>query len=230
MPVIYLLGFLKAFIKALYPLFIIPLFLGFRHSMTRPHILVLFIVVSFLFVFYYSLIVRDFISPRFLFVPAFLLFPWIGAGMERIFNFVKRSSKKKTLGAVFVVIFILVPAGKVANSFKSNDNTISIAGKWLAKETKYNTARIITNDLRIPFYAGRELYSSREKKLHNYKNNNEDYVDMELFATANQADLIVIRLSEKEKNLIPEFKHFIKIKEFYGKKRIAVIYRSKEFF
>jgi hypothetical protein len=53
---------------------------------------------------------------------------------------------------------------------------------------------------------------------------------MELFATANQADLIVIRLSEKEKNLIPEFKHFIKIKEFYGKKRIAVIYRSKEFF
>ena len=230
MPVIYLLGFFKAFIKALFPLFIIPFFLGFKHSLTRSHILVLFIVVSFLLVFYYSLIVRDFISPRFLFVPAFLLFPWIGAGMERMVIFLKQSSKPKILSTVFIVIFILVPVGKIANSCKKHDNTISIAGKWLGKDPKFNNARIITNDLRIPFYAGRELYSSREKNLVKYKNSHHDYVDMEQFATANQADLIIIRLSKKEKNLLPAFKHFIKIKEFFGKKRIAVIFSSKEFF
>jgi len=230
MPVIYLLGFLKAFVKAIFPLFIIPFFLGFKHSLTRSHLFVLFIVVSFLFVFYYSLIVRDFISPRFLFVPAFLLFPWIGAGMERMFNFVKRSSKQKILAVVFIIIFILIPVGKVANSCKKLDNTISIAGKWLGKDPKFKNARIITNDLRIPFYAGRELYSSREKGLLKYDNGRHDYVDMERFARANQADLIIIRLSRKEKKLLPAFKHFIKIKELSGKKRIAVIYSSNEFF
>ncbi|NNL43246.1 MAG: hypothetical protein HKO79_12225 [Desulfobacterales bacterium] len=229
MPVIYLLGFIKAFIKAIFPLFIIPLFLGFKNSLTRSHILVLFIVFSFLITFYYSLIVRDFVSTRFLFVPAFLLFPWIGVGMVRILNFVKRSSKQKTLAAVFIIVFILMPAGKIANSCSKHDNTISIAGRWLGKETKYNNARILTNDMRIPFYAGRNLYSNQEKDLLQYGNDLHNHEDVEQFATVNRVDLIILKISEKEEEILPTFKHFKKIKEFSGRKRIAVIYRSKEF-
>jgi len=229
MPVIYLLGFFKAFIKAIFPLFAIPLFLGFKHSLTRSHLFVLFTVVSFLIIFYYSLIVRDFVSPRFLFVPAFLLFPWIGAGMERMFNFMKRSSKQKVFAAIFVVIFILAPAGKVANSCRKHDNTISIAGKWLAKETKFKKARIITNEMRIPFYAGRELYSSREKDIVKYDSSNRGYEGMEKFAIAKRADHIILIISKKEKELIPKFENFNRLKEFFGKKRIIVIYSSQRF-
>jgi dolichyl-phosphate-mannose-protein mannosyltransferase len=229
MPGIYLFGFLKAFVKAIFPLFVIPLFLGFKYSLARSHFFVLFTVVSFLLVFYYSLIVRDFISPRFLFVPAFLLSPWIGAGMERMFNFINRSSKQKILGVIFVVIFILVPAGKVANSCKKHDNAISIAGKWLGKDPKFKNARIITNDMRIPFYAGRGLYSSREKDIVKYESSSRGYEGMEKFAITKKADLIIIIISKKRKDLILKFEYFKKIKEFSGKKRIVVIYSSLEF-
>ncbi|MDY6791419.1 MAG: hypothetical protein SWH54_09145 [Thermodesulfobacteriota bacterium] len=230
MPVVYLLGFFKAFVKTIFPLFVIPLFLAFKHSFTKSHFFMLVTVSSFLVVFYYSLIVRDFISPRFLFVPAFLLFPWIGAGLERMFNFVKRSSKQKILTVVFVAIFILVPVGKVANSCRKHDHTISIAGKWLAKETKFKNARIVTNDMRIPFYAGRQIYSSKEKGLVKYDSSSGSYAGLERFAIAKKADLVIIRISKKEKGLIPKFEHFIKIKEYYGKKRSAIIYGSKKFF
>ena len=122
-----------------------------------------------------------------------------------------------------------MPAGKVANSCKKTDHTISTAGKWLAKETKYKNARIMTDDLRIPFYAGRELYSNRTRDLLTFDNSHNNYVDMDRFAVAKQVDLVIIRLSKKETNLIPQFDHFVKIKEFYGKKRIVIIYRSPEF-
>jgi len=149
--------------------------------------------------------------------------------MERMFNFMKRSSKQKVFAAIFVVIFILAPAGKVANSCRKHDNTISIAGKWLAKETKFKKARIITNEMRIPFYAGRELYSSREKDIVKYDSSNRGYEGMEKFAIAKRADHIILIISKKEKELIPKFENFNRLKEFFGKKRIIVIYSSQRF-
>jgi len=73
------------------------------------------------------------------------------------------------------------------------------------------------------------LYSNKEKGLLQYGNDLRDYEDVERFATDNQVDLIIIRFSQKEKELLPVFKRFVKIKEFSGRKRIAVIYRSQEF-
>jgi hypothetical protein len=229
MPLIYLLGLMKAFVKAIFPLFVIPLFLGFKHSLTRSHILVLSTVGSFLLIFYYSLIVRDFISPRFLFAPTFLLFPWIGAGIERIFNVIKKSSKQKTLAVVVMVVLILMPAGKIANSCRKHDNTINRTGKWLAKETKYKNATILTNDMRIPFYSGRRLYSNQEKGLLQYGSNLHNHEKMERFATGNQVDLIILKFSHRESEILPTFEHFIKIKQFSGKKRTVVIYQLQEF-
>jgi len=184
-------------------------------------------VASNLIMVYCYAIRSDFISQRFLFAPAFLLYPWIGAGMERIFVSLRKSSKQKILAAVFTFIFLLVPVGKVVNSCMKHDIVISRAGKWLAKETKFQNAKILTTDLRIPFYAGREIYSSSEKGLLKYDKKSKDYIDMEQFAVANQVDFIIIRLSKNEKDLIPQFEQFIKIKEFHGKKRIAVIFFHK---
>jgi len=227
MPVIYLLGFLESLIKVLFPFFIIPLYCGFKRPFYRNQVLILSFVASNLIMVYCYAIRSDFISQRFLFAPAFLLYPWIGAGMERIFVSLRKSSKQKILAAVFTFIFLLVPVGKVVNSCMKHDIVISRAGKWLAKETKFQNAKILTTDLRIPFYAGREIYSSSEKGLLKYDKKSKDYIDMEQFAVANQVDFIIIRLSKNEKDLIPQFEQFIKIKEFHGKKRIAVIFFHK---
>ena len=230
MSIIYFLGLLEGLIKVLFPFFIIPLYCGFKRPFFRNQVFIIAFVTSYLLMVYFYSIRSDFISKRFLFAPAFLLYPWIGAGMERMFVSLKKSSKPKIIAFVFAFIFLLVPVGEVVNSCMKNDIVISRAGKWLAKEKKFQNAKIITTDLRIPFYAGRELYSSSEKGLLKYDNSRQDYTDMEQFAVAKQADLIIIRISKKEKNILPVFKHFIKIKEFYGKKRIVVIYSSKEFF
>jgi len=83
--------------------------------------------------------------------------------------------------------------------------------------------------LRIPFYAGRELYSSREKDILKYDNRHHDFVDMERFAITQRADLVIIRISKKKRDLIPEFEHFIKIKEIAGNKRCVVFIVHREF-
>ncbi|MCD4664065.1 MAG: hypothetical protein K8R68_02265, partial [Bacteroidales bacterium] len=209
MCVIYLIGLLESLTKVIFPIFIIPLYYGFKRPFIRNQVLILVFVSSYLIMLYCYAIRSDLISKRFLFAPAFLLYPWIGAGMERMFISLKKFSNPKIKAAVFTFIFLLVPVGEVVNSCMKHDIVISRAGKWLAKETKFQNAKIITTDLRIPFYAGRKLYSSSEKSLLKYNNRHQDYIDMEQVAIAKQADLIIIRISKKEKNILPEFKHFI---------------------
>jgi hypothetical protein len=225
MPLIYLMGLVQSFVKVLFPLFVIPLFLGFRHSVNRARLFVLFLVIFYLLVVYYRLIERDFVQGRFLLAPAFLLYPWIGSGLERMFSFLKGRSKAGMLATAFAVLLVVPAVTKCAQMAWKQDNVIAVAGEWLAGKEEFRKARIISNDSRIPFYAGRQRDYQMFKKRHH----GHSYKAMEQIALSSKMDLIIIRTSARKKDSLPDFSHFKKIKEFTGKKNIAVIYASSKF-
>ncbi len=223
MPVLYFFGLIECLVKVIFPLFVIPLFWSFRHSLTRTRLFVLILTVAYLLMVYYTLLENDFIQSRFLLTPAFLLYPWIGMGLERIFNFLIRSSRPGIFTTVLVIVLFVSPVYKSVRHVWKQDNIIAKSGKWLADKEGLRKAGIITNDPRIPFYAG------RGKDFLNYPNLNHDYTAMQRAALKNGMDLLVIRTSVKKKKLIPHLQVYKKLKEFAGKKDVVIIYRSPEF-
>ncbi len=229
MPIIYLLGLLEGYIKVLFPFFVIPLFWGFRCSLLRARVLVLALVIFYLLMVYYYVLKMDFVRTRFLFAPAFLLYPWVGAGLERIFTFLEQASKPKFLAAVFVIFFIISPLGKVVHSFGKHDDVIIRTGEWLAAQPKFKTAKIATNEARILFYAGKESWSGGRENFLPYARLRYDYKEIGQLARKRQRDLVIIRSSVKRKDKVPDPKYFQKVKEFIGKKSIAIVYCSPQF-
>jgi 4-amino-4-deoxy-L-arabinose transferase-like glycosyltransferase len=223
MPIIYLFGLIESFIKVLFPFFIFPLFLGFRNSVRRTHGLVLVIVASYLLMIFYVLIYIDALEYRVLFAPAFLLFPWIGAGCRNMVTFVKKSSRPVFLVALCGIIFLVSPFYKCADSIRQQDNLISISGKWLGKNPEFRKARVVTTDPRVPFFAGRGI----DFLIYNDRDN--DCSGLEQFAMQKQVDVVIVRISAKGKAQIDKFRYYKKVKEFAGKKNLIVIYGSPEF-
>jgi hypothetical protein len=229
MAIIYLLGLLQTYIKVLFPMYVIPFCWSLRHTGFREaQLFVMLLVATYLLMVYYFLIDNDFLERRFLFAPAFLSYPWIGEGLRRIWTYLKQSSYPKFFLTVFVVAFLLSPIYKYTQLYEKHDNLYNMAGAWLEK-SGFQDARIITNKREIPFLAGRKIYTEQKESCMLYENKNEDYSDLERVALTNQMDLIIIKTKVKRKHLLPRFTSYNKIKEFVGKKKLIVIYSSREF-
>ncbi len=232
-PIIYFFGFLETFVKILFPFFILLLFGGFRHALKRTHIFIIVILTSYLLTIYYTLLMRDFISKRFLFAAAFMLYPWVGMGMERIFTFVKQSLRPKLFTTIFVLVFIISPLYKCIDVIGKHDKVIGKAGEWLASQTVFHEANIITTDLRFILYARRKINfpidSRNAYSLKHFLKLN-DFISLEQLALRKQMDLLVFRVSLKRKNSVPKLKYYRKAKEFTGEKNIAIIYCSEDLY
>ncbi|MBW2246201.1 MAG: glycosyltransferase family 39 protein [Deltaproteobacteria bacterium] len=231
MPIIYLFGLLETLIKVIFPFFVVSLFWGFRDSLTRSRLFLLSLVLIYLFMCYYSYVVRDFIQKRFFFVPAFLLYVWIGRGIERMFMLVRQSVRPQLFAVVFAVLFFISPVYKSVHSIGKQDNVITLTGKWIATRPELAEAKIATNDSRILFYAGRKTFGGNTKKnFKPYARLKYDYSGMEQLAAENKKDILIIRTSSKGKDMPSGFKYYKKVKEFIGKKRIVAVFCSTEFF
>jgi hypothetical protein len=229
MPLIYLFGLLETLIKILFPFFVIPLFWGFRDPLTRSRYFLFGLVIIYLFSVYYYHVTWDFISTRFLFIPAFFLSIWIGRGMERMFALTKEGARPRLYASVFAVLFFLSPVYKSIHSILKQDHVITYTGKWIAAHKAFDSARIATNDPRILFYASRESYDGKKNNFVPYRNLGDNFSGMERLADETLMDVLVIRTSTKRKDMLSGLKHFKKVKEFIGKKKVAVVYCSKEF-
>ena len=221
MQTIYLIGLLEVLVKVLFPAYLIPLVLGFKHSELRNRWFILFLSGCYLVFIYLYLISMDTVRERFVFVPAYLLCPWIGVGMDRLCTFLKRSPRPLVLGAVLLLVFAVAPVFQSVKVLWKQDDVVKIAGKWLAQVPEFKGKKMIATDVRIPFYADRRSgYIRYGDSLSHH--------GIEEVALSNDIDLVIIKKSIKRKDSMPTFKHYKRVKEIVGSKNIVVIYFSRD--
>jgi hypothetical protein len=95
MPLIYLIGLLEKFLKALFPPYLIPLGLGVWHARKRNNVFIILFAAFYLLSLYYYMISTNTIRERFLLTPVFLLYPFIGVGLDRLCINVKKASRRR---------------------------------------------------------------------------------------------------------------------------------------
>jgi 4-amino-4-deoxy-L-arabinose transferase-like glycosyltransferase len=229
MPVLYWFGLMESLIRVLFPFFVLPLVFGFRRPFWRNHIMILTLVIIYLLALYYYALKVDFVRTRFLIGPAFLLYPWVGAGLGRLFTRIQKSSMQTMLAVIFAGLFIVSPLAKIARSVEKQDNVIVRAAEWITAQPAFKDARIVVNDPRIAFYTGRESYAQKKMDSWLHPTVHYDYSGIESFANEKQGDIIIIRTSVKRVVMLPEFKKFKKFKEFRGKQKIVLLFGSADF-
>jgi hypothetical protein len=229
MSVLYCFGLMEGLIRVVFPFFVLPLVFGFRRPFSQNQMFILALTIFYLLALYYYALKVDFVRTRFLLVPAFLLYPWVGAGLERLWIRIQNSSMQAMLAVIFAGLFIVSPVFKIARSIETQEDVIVRAAEWLSAQPGFKDARIVSNDPRIVFYAGRESYARKSNDVIIYHAARHDYSSMENFALENQIDVIIIRISAKRLNQLPDIRNYIKVKEFKKRKRIVTVFYSPNY-
>lgn len=227
-PLIYLLGAAEGLARNLFPIYVIPLLagLGKRPAFHRGHWLILLVAGTYFLLAYYRLFTYDFISKRYVLVPALLLLPWVGRGLGRIWDGIAGCRWPRFAVCVFLLVFCAVPAYKSLGAFggPGKGHVIREAGKWLTKQADLQNAVIVCSDPRIRFYSSQEMKFLRDMgSFHLVK----DFRKMEKAAFDKKADLLIIEISKSKRRQIPEFKYFSLFKEFVGRRNDVLIYSRK---
>ncbi|SDT84223.1 glycosyltransferase family 39 protein [Desulfobacula phenolica] len=219
--IIYMMGMMEVLIKLISPLSCIPLYMALKERFTAQGKFTLWLFFMFIAVFYYSLLVRDFIATRFLMIPAFLLLPWVGAGINKLW--IKRTNAPhKVLTMIILLSLLLAPAVKTFCLIRVNDNTIPCAVKWLAKKSLAEKITIVTNDKKVLFYAGMETEKNPNWNIQVY--DNKDFKSIETFAMDQKAGVIILKRRLKKNKEMPCFDFFKEIATFANKTDITAIY------
>ncbi len=233
-PLIYFVGLIEKLINVIFLFNVIPLLMGLKHRFKRNHFLILSISIVFMILVYFRMIERDYLSSRFLFVSAFLLFPWVGNGFDRMIRFIAQSSSPRVYSAILIVLLILIPFGKTVLSFGKNDNVTEKAGIWLTTQPGYDGAKVVTNDLRILFYSKRDVFTEHGRNRSDthliYHSLRSDYSEIEKAAKDFHGKFVLLKKSVKDMDSFPEFEYYRKIKVFTGKKDMVEIYCSPDIY
>ncbi len=220
--IIYLIGLLQALIAAIFPVFVVPLFLGVRDAgrcECNPGVLI-WTLAAYLGMVYFFIVTRNFLSGRYLLVVVVMLLPFVGHGFERLKAKLSAFRFQKISIAVIVVLFIGLPIYKSFADTRNEKAEIRLAGEWLKQNQDILRQRIVTTDERIPFYAGlmRNDYDMFPDGMRQ---------DFEQYAQANGNSLIVLGMSLRNGEKPPSLGDYILAKEFYGDKKVILVYSKK---
>jgi 4-amino-4-deoxy-L-arabinose transferase-like glycosyltransferase len=228
MELIYLLGMLHVFTKVILAVNIIPLLWGlFRARHTERHVFVL-LLTSCLFVLTYGFFIwNDILLARYLFMPAVLLCPWIGLGIDRILIFAQACYYKEfIIGCVLLLVFT-APALTFDKYFTNKDDLKSRAGSWIAKQEGLRNLKIIFSDPGVKFHAGMAMaFASDENKILHQSPDDKNFSKIAHVALENKADLIVIYSRADKRKDIADFEGYKEMKEFNDKNKFIKIYVS----
>ena len=228
MALIYLLGMLHMFSKVILAVNIIPLLWGlFRARYTERHVFVLLLTCC-LFVLTYGFFIRhDLLLTRYLFMPAVLLCPWIGFGIDRILVFAQGCSHKEFIVACVLLLVFAAPALKFDKYFTNKDDLKSRAGSWIAKQEGLRNLKIIFSDPGVKFHAGMKMdFSCDENKILHQSPDDKNFSKIAHVALENKADAIAIYSRTDRRKDIADFEGYKEIKEFNDKNKFIKIYVS----
>ena len=218
MYAVYLIGVLECFIRAIFPLHLIPLGVGLKNTKVRKHAFIIFLGGCYLLLLYYFIIRQDGLRVRIFLAPAFLVLPWIGVGLHKIVNYFKKGTWKWWLTIIFIFTVGLISIYKSVDVLWKQDDVVVRAGEWIKNRPALKRAEIISTDRRIPFYAGRGKDYLRYDR--------SDYLAMEKLALNKSYDLLIIRKSRKDGDKSPQLRQFESVRKFVGVKDIVSIYYS----
>ncbi|SFN03644.1 glycosyltransferase family 39 protein [Thermodesulforhabdus norvegica] len=163
-PVIYFLGYLETCVKVVHLPFFLAIFAGLKDLGKCKHkfFLLMFLALCFL-PGYGNLLFRNFLSYRYVFPLAALLFVFTGLGFYSIQRRVtgqldNLSLKKRLTISVVAVIFLLVVVEAVLHAErrieKTSSLTIDVSG-WLNSQAMNQTCLVASDDPRIGWYWSR---------------------------------------------------------------------------
>jgi 4-amino-4-deoxy-L-arabinose transferase-like glycosyltransferase len=217
MFMIFAIGEVQVFFKIMFPLFIIPFCIGLVQNRNKNQLFLIGTILFYLFIMYIFYIDRNFLHKRFLFAPVVLAFPWIGAGLEYMFNKLRQSNKSKLYFVAFMALFVLAPGFESVHSLAEEDNVLRKAGNWFQQQDWKQEPTVIMNEPRAAFFAGIRfadsiLISEDEHNMHT----------IEEYALEKNADVIILEISKDEK-YIQNISCYELLKVFQGKKRDVYI-------
>jgi hypothetical protein len=228
MAFIYLLGMLLMFSQVILVVNIIPLLWGLSSCRyTERHVFVFLVTCCLFFLAYGFLVQHDLIIARYLFMPAVLLCPWIGFGIDRILIFSQGSSHKEFIVACLLLLVFVVPALKFDKYFTHKDDLKSRAGSWIAKQKGLRNLKIIFSDPGVRFHAGMEIdFSCDENKILHQIPDDKNFSRIANVALENKVDVIAIYSRIDRRKDIAGFEGYKEIKEFNDKNKLIKIYAS----
>ncbi len=219
LPLIYLLGLLQVFAKAIFPtsLLLLGNGLALKGRWKRPLLLLLAIILGFLLMDYLLLVKNNFISSRYMMIPVVFSLVLAGYGLVRLLDSLSSSSYAKFASVMVLFLCIIVPAAESFSVLADQKTVLKTAGEWLEKHRDLERSQIITNDERIAYYAGLMRSSYRVFLF-------TETAGYEETALRADCELVVLELSEKKSGELPDFRQFKLLEEFSGRRNKVLVY------
>lgn len=220
---IYFIGLLANVKKVLYPAFFVACLAGlvlFR-KYRNAHGLFLWLTASYLLVLYLYLLHRGFIETRYVYVPVFLLLPWVGFGIERILTRLNRINRLPRFAPLLLVsVLFLVPGVESATEVKRQLISAKEAGLWLAVRPEINVGTLIANQREIAFYAGRGMSF--------VSTSSTDSEHLAQLAQKRQAQLISVLRDRGAEPVELRIENFVQVEKFSDKRYETIIFRKQD--